>query len=250
MLCLLFVVNFISCGASAGDRRLLFDFPQDQQYLDLVVSLAATAMGMAEDVAVPSLSIAGSQGTGKSTLAKALQIFLRERHGKHAVIFSLDDFYLTSAERQQLGKERHPLLKTRGTPGTHDVELMQRVLNALLTGGPAELPVFDKSRDDRVGTSRAVTRVDMIICEGWCWGARPEQEESLKEPVNALEEKKDTDGYWRHYVNQRLEDYQSLFGQDFTVFLQVPSLDPQANPFVACNHTCGFARWNSHPTLC
>ena len=73
--------------AAAGGNQLCKTNPQDRQYLDLVVSLAATAMGMAEDVAVPSLSIAGSQGTGKSTLAQALQSFLLARYGKHAVIF-------------------------------------------------------------------------------------------------------------------------------------------------------------------
>ena len=120
MPCLLFVVNFISCVASAEDRRLLFDFPQDRQYLDLVVSLAATAMGMAEDVAVPSLSIAGSQGTGKSTLAQALQSFLRARYGKHAVIFSLDDFYLTSADRQHRYRRRRDTGRSsRLSPASH-----------------------------------------------------------------------------------------------------------------------------------
>ena len=218
-------MNFISCRASGADQRLLSDFPQDPQYLNLVSSLAATAMGISDQCSVPSLAISGSQGTGKSTLAQALQILLREQYGKQAVIFSLDDFYLTLAERQQLGEKIHPLLKTRGAPGTHDLELMQRTLTALRAGGPAELPVFDKSRDDRVEITRSITSVDLIICEGWCWGARPEEGESLKVPINILEDERDKGGYWRHYVNHRLGDYQSLFDQDFKVFLQVPSLD-------------------------
>ena len=126
MLCHLFVVNFISCSASAADRKLLSDFPQDRQYLDLVSSLAATAMAILEAGTVPSMAIAGSQGTGKSTLAQAVQILLRVQYAKQAVIFSLDDFYLTGAERQQLGEQIHPLLRTRGAPGTHDLESMQR----------------------------------------------------------------------------------------------------------------------------
>ena len=111
MLCRLSVVNFISRCASAVDRDLLQDFPQDQLYLDLVSSLVATAMRVADEGKIPTLAIAGSQGTGKSTLAQALQVLLQAQHARRVVIISLDDFYLTRADRQQLGEQVHPLLK-------------------------------------------------------------------------------------------------------------------------------------------
>ena len=224
MLCRLSVVNFISRSASAVDRDLLQDFPQDQLYLDLVSSLVATAMRVADEGKIPTLAIAGSQGTGKSTLAQALQVLLQAQHARRVVIISLDDFYLTRADRQQLGEQVHPLLKTRGVPGTHDLGAIQKVLADLQGGGSAEIPVFDKARDDRAETARSVTRADIVICEGWCWGARPEAEESLRAPINSLETERDADGRWRRYVNHQLRAYQPLFSQDFTVFLQVPSM--------------------------
>ena len=37
-----------------------------------------------------------------------------------------DDFYLTQAQRQDLAQQIHPLLKSRGVPGTHDVPLAKK----------------------------------------------------------------------------------------------------------------------------
>ena len=38
-------------------------------------------------------------------------------------MLSLDDLYLPKAERLRLARDVHPLLATRGVPGTHDVAL-------------------------------------------------------------------------------------------------------------------------------
>ena len=37
---------------------------------------------------------------------------------------SIDDFYKTQKERLNLSKKVHPMLATRGVPGTHDVQMM------------------------------------------------------------------------------------------------------------------------------
>jgi D-glycerate 3-kinase len=68
------------------------------------------------------LGLCGAQGSGKSTLAAALARMLA-RDGTRTAILSLDDIYLTRAERLQLAREVHPLFATRGAPGTHDVAL-------------------------------------------------------------------------------------------------------------------------------
>lgn len=60
------------------------------------------------------IGIKGSQGSGKSTLADYLCTMLNERYDLHCVSLSLDDFYLTKLERQQLANKVHPLLETRG----------------------------------------------------------------------------------------------------------------------------------------
>ena len=91
--------------------------------------------------------IAGAQGTGKTTLARALIPALAER-GLHAAAISLDDFYLTLAEREQLGRAVHPLLAIRGMPGTHDLALAHAVLDQLQrlpAGTTVDVPRFDKA---------------------------------------------------------------------------------------------------------
>src|SRR4051812_33755031 len=69
------------------------------------------------------LGISGLQGSGKSTLATEL-IDAARRRGWSAVSLSLDDVYLTRAERESLARAVHPLLRTRGVPGTHDLTLL------------------------------------------------------------------------------------------------------------------------------
>ena len=119
------------------------------------------------------------------------------------------------------------MLATRGVPGTHDVALGQRLINALLHGdAPVALPVFDKSCDDRAVEPRIVDApVDVLLFEGWCIGARPQSAAALARPVNALEAQADPHGIWRRWVNARLAaDYTPLFAQaDALVWLQTPA---------------------------
>ena len=178
------------------------------------------------------VGINGAQGTGKSTLSKILQLLLDKGFEKKAVCLSLDDFYLSHHQRQILSQTVHPLLKTRGVPGTHDVELMLSVLSQLKQKTKQDIivPVFDKSIDDRLPESdwlRVSLPVDMVIFEGWCVGAKPEDASSLLQPVNQLEQDEDEDGRWRRYVNQQLaEQYQNIFDQlDFLLMLQPPSME-------------------------
>jgi D-glycerate 3-kinase len=67
----------------------------------------------------------------------------------------------------------------------------------------------------------------VVIFEGWCVGARPQSDEALATPINALERDEDADGRWRGYVNGKLaQDYGSLFGLiDMLVFLRAPSFE-------------------------
>ena len=176
-----------------------------------------------------TLGICGSQGSGKSTLAHALTTFLSAQ-GLRCASLSLDDLYLTHAERASLGREVHPLLQTRGVPGTHDVGLGLQTLDALKAPGNVAIPRFDKSQDDRFAIAewpRTEAPVDVIVFEGWCVGARPQPDWMLAAPVNALERDEDPDGRWRAYVNHALAgDYQTLFGRiDTLMFLQAPSFE-------------------------
>ena len=77
--------------------------------------------------------------------------------GVPALAMSLDDFYLGRRERARLARDVHPLLATRGVPGTHDLELIARTLGALAAASgrePARVPRFDKGRDTRMPRAR------------------------------------------------------------------------------------------------
>ncbi len=177
------------------------------------------------------LGVNGAQGSGKSTLAAFLAARLSEHHGLQVAELSIDDLYLTRAERARLGQDVHPLLATRGVPGTHDVALGRRTLAALAgRSGTVPLPRFDKSRDDRVARERwpgVRLPIDVVVFEGWCVGSRAEPSRRLAEPVNELERREDPDGRWRSWVNTRLrEDYPALFEPlDALVHLHVPGFE-------------------------
>lgn len=175
------------------------------------------------------VGLCGAQGSGKSTMALGLAALL-DHAGLPTAQLSLDDLYLTAAARQHLAETVHPLLRTRGVPGTHDLPLGLALLAELRRAGPdstSALPRFDKASDDRCPEAewRAFRgRPAVILLEGWCVGARPQPEAALAEPVNALERDEDPDGTWRRTVNNRLGGaYQALFGQlDLLLLLRAP----------------------------
>lgn len=175
------------------------------------------------------LGICGSQGSGKSTLARQISDFMSER-GRRVAVLSLDDLYLSSNEREKLGKTLHPLFRTRGVPGTHDVQLGIDIIEQLKSGAGSLLPRFDKSSDNPFPSSqweRISGSVDIIIFEGWCVGAAPEQSDALVNPLNELERNHDQDAIWRVMVNEFLAGpYQRLFSLiDRLVLLAAPSFD-------------------------
>jgi len=201
----------------------------------LAASLVAHLDGACEaDSGVPVLmAVNGSQGCGKTTLCAYLCAYLQAQCGVRAIALSLDDFYLTRARRRELAVSVHPLLATRGVPGTHDMALLNSTLDALLAPGrTAAVPVprFDKARDDRRLLSRwdeVEGRVDIVLLEGWCMGARPSSIEALVQPVNRLEREEDPDAFWRGYANNALQrDFLPLYERvDKWLMLAAPSFD-------------------------
>lgn len=179
------------------------------------------------------LGVNGAQGSGKSTLAVLLETLLTTAFHLKVTSFSIDDFYKTRAEREHLSRTVHPLLITRGVPGTHDVALGLGTLEALKTAAPGSeiaIPAFDKALDDRKPRDQwPVWRgpVDIILFEGWCVGARPQPDSDLANPINDLERLEDPDGRWRRYVNDQLKGpYQSWFAElDRLIMLKVPSME-------------------------
>ena len=173
------------------------------------------------------VGICGAQGSGKSTLVAALAERLAEE-GIAAATLSLDDLYLTRAERLRLASEVHPLFATRGVPGSHDIALGLSVLDALARGEAAQLPRFDKALDDRVRQRdwpSAPADTQVVLLEGWCLGARAQPAKALAAPVNALEQNEDTHANWRCHTNAALSGpYRQLFDRiNQLILLAAPS---------------------------
>jgi D-glycerate 3-kinase len=192
--------------------------------IDMLARLVARSVGPSRHIGrLTILGLCGAQGSGKSTLAAALRHHLGE-----AAVLSLDDLYLTRAERNALADDVHPLLRTRGVPGTHDLKLAHSVIERLSEGEAVRLPRFDKASDDRLPESLwplAPAGTEVLIFEGWCVGARPQPQQDLRVPINDLEREEDSDGSWRRYVNRMLAGpYQQLFDcLDFLVLLAAPN---------------------------
>ena len=170
------------------------------------------------------VAITGSQGSGKSTLAKILVQQLNDL-GLAAVCVSLDDFYLSRQDRVELGRRVHPLLVTRGVPGTHDSQRMGQVLKQMSSSTGSvklQLPQFNKGLDDRVADIEATA--ELLVIEGWCLGVQPQPAALLEQPVNELERSEDTHGIWRRWSNEQIQqNYLPLWSLiDDWVLLQPP----------------------------
>ncbi|ODN65501.1 Glucosyl-3-phosphoglycerate/mannosyl-3-phosphoglycerate phosphatase [Methylophaga muralis] len=200
----------------------------DDWFAEVVKELVLHQKGAKRPIII---GIHGAQGSGKSTLAECLVHILTTQHHKSAIALSLDDFYLTHQQRVDLANTVHPLLATRGVPGTHDVELALSTLDKLLSQRKnIAIPRFDKAHDDRFPVEQwpvLESAPKFIVLEGWCMGACPQPEEALTTPINKLEQSEDPDAYWRHFVNQKLEqEYQALFQRvDSWIMLKAPNFD-------------------------
>jgi D-glycerate 3-kinase len=216
------VADFLHREGLPSDYRLTID----SALVPLADALAARAQ-ISDHMVVAGLC--GTQGSGKTTAAAAL-VELLARRGLPATALSIDDFYLPRAIRGALAHDVHPLLITRGVPGTHDVELAQATIDSLAGAEPALVPVFDKARDDRLPRKAWRTvpgRQRVVILEGWCVGARPQPPEEIAEPINALERDEDAQGTWRRYVNSALAGRYHRFFERLSplVLLAAPSFD-------------------------
>ena len=165
------------------------------------------------------IGLAGGQGTGKTTVSSLIKLILKTYFKLNVFKISIDDFYKTRKERLKLSKSIHPLLLTRGVPGTHDVDMLNKLFynikkkkfNTML------IPKFDKSIDDRCNKKlwyKLKKKPDVLILEGWCVGAKPEKKNTLSKPINELEKNLDSKKKWRLHVNNQLKNkYLKLFNQ-------------------------------------
>ena len=165
------------------------------------------------------VGLAGGQGTGKTTISSIIMIILIKYFKLKVFKISVDDFYKTKKDRSLLSKRVHPMLLTRGVPGTHDINLMLNFFKKIKSKKfkSLKVPSFNKAIDDRSNKKNWQSikeRPDIIIFEGWCVGAKPLSTNSLKRSINSMEKVKDPKLVWRKYVNQQLKSkYKNLYSQ-------------------------------------
>ena len=165
------------------------------------------------------VGLAGGQGTGKTTISSLIRIILTKYFKLKVFKISIDDFYKTRKERISLSKQVHPMLLTRGVPGTHDINMMlsffRKVKNKKFKR--LKVPTFNKAIDDRFNKKNwyyLKEKPDVIIFEGWCVGAKSEKSNNLKKTINSMERAKDQKLIWRKFVNQQLKSkYKDLYSQ-------------------------------------
>lgn len=194
----------------------------EQAYRQLLQQLFSALQNLPRPLVI---GISGAQGSGKSTLA-AMLVQMFSTTGCSAAAVSLDDYYLSKAQRRQLAANVHPLLAQRGVPGTHNITQALADAKAVLAGATVTLPQFDKALDEPAAALPAQT-LDILIVEGWCLGVPAQTEAELATPVNKLEATTDTDGRWRRYVNTLLAGPYAEYWQLLTplIWLQAPDWD-------------------------
>ena len=165
------------------------------------------------------VGLAGGQGTGKTTISSLIKIILSKYFKLKVFKISIDDFYKTRKERIILSKKVHPMLLTRGVPGTHDANMMLNFFKKIKSKKfqRIRLPKFNKAIDDRFKKKNwydLKKRPDVVIFEGWCVGAKSEKNKSLMKTINFMEKVKDQKKIWRKYVNHQLKSkYKNLYSQ-------------------------------------
>jgi len=178
------------------------------------------------------LGFSGGQGSGKTTTVKILKVILKKFFKRRIHVSSIDDFYKTLKDRNRMSQNIHPLFKTRGVPGTHDINLVKNFFYFVKNKRfrKTKLPKFDKSIDDRSKKKywfSIKVRPEIVILEGWCVGAQPQSNFLIKKPINILEKYEDQDLTWRKKVNEKLKkEYKKLFAMiDFNIFMKVPNFN-------------------------
>jgi len=159
------------------------------------------------------VGILGGQGMGKTTLCIVLK-FILEALDFSVASLSLDDLYLTYAERQKLQQQNSRLI-WRGPPGTHDIELGLKLLEQCLcqdTQIEVQLPRFDKSAINGSGDRtipETISKPDILLFEGWFIGVQPIDQSYFDNPPLPIRTTEDIQFALDN--NQHLQDYLPLW---------------------------------------
>lgn len=187
------------------------------------------------------VGISGPQGSGKSYLVThLLDHFHTTQPNLKVAGFLIDDFYLPHDKQAEVTanakNEGNWVLQGRGLPGTHDVELLQEVLEKLRAKQPVAVPKYDKSafngEGDRLPQSeweKFEGAVDLVLLEGWFTGFRALEPGTFTTayftnwPSSLVQKHK---YYHLQEVNERLEEFHLVWDSfDYFVFFDTDSTD-------------------------
>ncbi|CAD8087950.1 unnamed protein product [Paramecium sonneborni] len=166
------------------------------------------------------IGLQGMQGVGKTTIGTQMKKQLSQLNIQFDSI-SIDDFYLSYVDRQNLDKKKY---KYRGPPGTHDYQMIINCLKSFKQGNSFEVPIFDKSlhqgQGDRVGFKKIQCQV--LLFEGWFVGYKSKQLEEFKQKdcdkiqLNGKQYNEDLE----LFMNEQLKLYEPIW-EEFDLLIQL-----------------------------
>ncbi len=138
------------------------------------------------------IGLSALPGTGKTTLGLLIERLALKMDIKASVV-SIDDFYLPFSKMKMAIKD-NPWNVSRGFPGSHSVNLIEKRILDWKNTGRFNHPVFDKSLRNGLG-DRSCWKIDfpeILILEGWFLGvnqisSKRISKENLKPPLHAKE---------------------------------------------------------------
>ena len=219
------MINNFSSQKIQNDLFILTGYKYSISYVDKTIKRIFKEIILSKK---KKFIISGSQGCGKTTLLKLIKNNFKNFYNIDPLCISLDDYYLTKKQRNDLSKRIHPLLETRGVPGTHATEKITKTIQLFdKKKYPIKIPKFDKLNDDRLPFSQIITsKKNMIFLEGWCCGCPPLSNSFLQKNLNNIE-KTDSEYIWRKYYNKKLKkEYRLIFKHfEYLIYFKIPSFD-------------------------
>ena len=219
------MINNFSSQKIQNDLFILTGYKYSISYVDKTIKRIFKEIILSKK---KKFIISGSQGCGKTTLLKLIKNNFKNFYNIDPLCISLDDYYLTKKQRNDLSKRIHPLLETRGVPGTHATEKITKTIQLFdKKKYPIKIPKFGKLNDDRLPFSQIITsKKNMIFLEGWCCGCPPLSNSFLQKNLNNIE-KTDSEYIWRKYYNKKLKkEYRLIFKYfEYLIYFKIPSFD-------------------------
>lgn len=178
------------------------------------------------------VGFSGPQGSGKTFNCTEISSQLNKM-GHKTFQFSMDDFYLTFEEQNELQKQfpEDWMLNGRGLPGTHDLKLLHSCMEGIRKGDTVDIPKYDKSQNggkgDRMGyVSVDFSAIEIVIFEGWFNGYVhiPSEEKLLEKwkPISSRFEQVKIEDILR--LNHNLSKYYEIW-ELFDCFICVKTDD-------------------------